>query len=181
MDESFKSRFGDGHLNWETPTTEEQHDKYLYDPEQPVPTKGGPLLLPAKIKGGAVNQSQLEERSDILCYTSYTLEQDYTVIGNVSATLYAASSPLDTDFVVRLVDVHPDGKAVNITDGIIRASARESYPQAGVFKPTESSFIEPDRVYKYTIDMWATAVTFKAATVFESRYLAVIFLVGIVI
>ncbi|WP_078427640.1 CocE/NonD family hydrolase [Alkalihalobacterium alkalinitrilicum] len=156
------TRFGNGHLNWEKPNTEEQHDTYLYDPEQPVPTKGGPLLLPAKVKGGAVDQSQLEERSDILCYTSEVLEQDYTVIGNVSATLYAASSARDTDFVVRLVDVHPDGKAVNITDGIIRASARESYPEPGLFQPTNPSLIEPERIYKYSVDMWATAMTFKA-------------------
>jgi putative CocE/NonD family hydrolase len=81
------------------------------------------------------------------------------VLGGVSVTLYAASSAPDTDFVARLVDVYPDGRAIAVTDGIIRASARESYPEPGVVRPVPSSPIEPDRVYEYRIDLWATGLT----------------------
>jgi uncharacterized protein len=98
----------------------------------------------------------------VLVYTSEVLEEDYIVVGAVYATLYAASSALDTDFVARLVDVYPDGSAIVVTDGIIRASARDSYPAPGVIEPVEPTLIKPDEVYEYVIDMWATALTFKA-------------------
>jgi putative CocE/NonD family hydrolase len=64
--------------------------------------------------------------------------------------------------VARLVDVHPDGRAIGVTDGIIRASARESYPGPGVVKPVEPTPIKPGEVYEYVIDLWATGITFKA-------------------
>jgi putative CocE/NonD family hydrolase len=80
----------------------------------------------------------------------------------VYATLFAASSAPDTDFVARLVDVYPDGWAIGIADGIVRASARESYPAPGVIESAGPSPIEPGRVYEYCIDLWATGITFKA-------------------
>ena len=64
-------------------------------------------------------------------YTSEVLDAPYTVIGAVWVTLFAASSAADTDFVARLVDVHPDGRAINLADGIIRLSCRAGYPAAG--------------------------------------------------
>ena len=84
------------------------------------------------------------------------------MIGTVYATLCAASSAPDTDFVARLVDVHPDGRAIGVTDGIIRASARESYPAPGVIEPKEPLPITPGEVYEYVIDMWATGIVFNA-------------------
>jgi putative CocE/NonD family hydrolase len=137
-------------------------DEYDYDPRNPVPVIGGALLMPQIYRAGARDQRPNEERPDVLVYTSEELAEDYTVIGPVYATLYAASSAPDTDFVARLVDVYPDGRAIEVTDGIIRASARESYPAPGVIKPTQPTLIKPGEVYEYTIDLWATGITFKA-------------------
>jgi putative CocE/NonD family hydrolase len=72
----------------------------------------------------------------------------------VKAVLYAMSSAVDTDWVVRLSDVHPDGRSILIVDGILRARYRES--------TREPKLIEPDRVYRYDIDLWATSNVFKA-------------------
>jgi putative CocE/NonD family hydrolase len=110
---------------------------------------------------GARDQREIEARPDVLTYTSEPLAEDYTVLGAVYAKLFASSSAPDTDFVVRLVDVYPDGRAVGISDGIIRASARESYPAPGVISPTPPSPIEPGEVYEYCVDLWATGNTFK--------------------
>lgn len=153
------TRSGDGELSVEAPGGEPE-DTYDYDPEDPVPTLGGALLMPPVYRPGARDQSPNEDRPDVLCYTSDTLESGYTVLGAVHATLYAASSAPDTDFVARLVDVYPDGRAIGVADGIIRAGARESYPEPGVVQPVEPSPIEPERVYEYTIDLWATGITF---------------------
>ena len=153
------TRSGDGSLSREKPG-EEPEDAYDYDPEDPVPTLGGALLMPPVYRPGARDQGPNEERPDVLCYTSETLESGYTVLGAVYVTLSAASSAPDTDFVARLVDVYPDGRAIGVADGIVRASARESYPEPGVIRPIEPSPIEPERVYEYTIDLWATGITF---------------------
>ena len=136
-------------------------DEYDYDPKDPVPTVGGALLMPGVYRAGARDQQPIEERQDVLVYTSEELAEDYTAIGNVHATLYAASSAPDTDFVARLVDVFPDGRAIGVTDGIIRASARESYPSPGVIEPVEPSPIVPGEIYEYVIDLWATGITFE--------------------
>ena len=139
---------------------DERPDEYDYDPEDPVPTVGGAALM-APIQGvGPRDQRSIEERPDVLTYTGPLLENPYTVLGDVSATLFAASSAPDTDFIARLVDVYPDGRAIGVTDGIIRASARESYPAPGVVRPTKPSRITPGEVYEYSIDLWATGITF---------------------
>ena len=150
---------GGGALSREAPGAE-LPDEYDYDPRDPVPTVGGPILLSPIHRPGARDQRKAEERSDVLVYTSEVLREDYTVLGAVHATLFAASSAPDTDFVARLVDVHPDGRAMGVTDGIVRASARESYPAPGVIRPVAPSPIEPGEVYEYAIDLWATGITF---------------------
>jgi putative CocE/NonD family hydrolase len=109
-----------------------------------------------------VDQRPIEDRRDVLVYTSEPLNSDYTVIGRIYSVLYAASSAPDTDFVVRLTDVYPDGRSINVADGIIRASARESHPAPGVIDPNEPSLISPGEVYEYVVDMWATGIMFKA-------------------
>ncbi len=111
---------------------------------------------------GARDQRPHEERPDVLVYTSEVLQSDYTVMGPVHATIFAASSAPDTDFVARLVDVHPDGRAIVVTDGIVRASARESYPAPGVIRPAKPSLVEPGQVYEYCVDLWATGISFRA-------------------
>ncbi len=135
---------------------------YDYDPEDPVPTVGGPILMAPIHRAGPRDQRPVEARQDVLVYTSPPLESPYTVLGSVYVTLFAASSAPDTDFVARLVDVHPDGRAMGVADGILRASARESYPVPGVIKPVAPSPIEPGEVYEYAIDLWATGITFLA-------------------
>jgi len=170
-----------GYEEWPVPGAHEEHwylqsggvlareeparsdpDEYDYDPKDPVPTIGGGLLMPQIYRAGARDQRPNEGRPDVLVYTSETLEEDYTVIGNVYAAVFAASSAVDTDFVARLVDVYPDGRAIGVTDGIIRASARETYPAPGVIEPKKPSSIEPGEVYEYFIDLWATGITFGA-------------------
>jgi uncharacterized protein len=58
--------------------------------------------------------------------------------------------------------VHPDGRAIVLTDGIVRASARESYPAPGVIRPAKPSLVEPGQVYEYCVDLWATGISFRA-------------------
>ncbi len=149
-----KSLRGDGTLSPEPPRSESA-DVYVSDPRNPVPTKGGGLCCwPAAVPGGAFDQRPVEERSDVLVYTTPVLEHDVEVTGPVSVTLFAATSAVDTDFAAKLVDVHPDGYARNLTDSIIRGRYRETREKATLLTPGE--------VYEYTIDLWATSNIFKA-------------------
>jgi hypothetical protein len=131
-------------------------DQYIYDPAHPVPTHGGALLMAPEYRPGPYDQRPIESREDVLVYTSEVLPNDLEVTGPIKVHLWAASSAPDTDFVARLVDVHPDGYAQNLTDGIIRARYR-------AFERGEApGLIEPDVVYAYEIDLWATSNLFKA-------------------
>ncbi|MCA1688301.1 MAG: CocE/NonD family hydrolase [Actinobacteria bacterium] len=150
-----------GQLAREAPGRSEP-DEYDYDPKSPVPTIGGAILMAPIHRPGARDQRPNEERPDVLVYTSEVLQDDYTVLGPVHTTIFAATDAPDTDFVARLVDVHPDGRAIVVTDGIIRASARESYPAPGVVRPAKPSPIEPGRVYDYCVDLWTTGIAFRA-------------------
>ncbi|MGY0064103.1 CocE/NonD family hydrolase [Streptomyces sp. LZ34] len=148
-----------GLLDRQAPPSSEP-DSYTYAPKDPVPTLGGATLLPSRYPPGPHDQRDVEQRPDVLSWTSTALDRPYTVLGSVHATLYAASSAPDTDFVARLVDVHPDGTAIALTDGIIRASARDSHPVPGTVRPVSPTPIRPDAVYRYVVDLWATATTF---------------------
>ena len=150
----------DGSLRRERGGAGDEPARYDYDPDDPVPTIGGPILMADIHRPGPRDQRPIESRPDVLVYTGPTLEEAYTVLGSVYVTLFAASSAPDTDFVARLVDVYPDGRAICVCDGIIRASARESYPAPEVVRPVEPSPIEPGEVYEYVIDLWATGITF---------------------
>ena len=145
---------GDGLLSPDAPGSEPA-DVYVSDPRDPVPTRGGAVTgWPAAMPGGAFDQRPIEERTDVLVYTSPVLERDLEVTGPLGVTLYAATSAVDTDFTAKLVDVAPDGYARNLSDGIIRGRYRESKTQAQPLTPGE--------VYAYTIDLWATSNVFKA-------------------
>ena len=150
----------DGSLRREPGGTGDKPASYDYDPQDPVPTVGGSILLADIHRPGPRDQRGIEARPDVLVYTGPLLKSPYTVLGPVYATLFAASSAPDTDFVARLVDVYPDGRAICVTDGILRASARESYPAPRVIRPVAPSPIEPGEVYEYVIDLWATGITF---------------------
>ncbi|MBI3979851.1 MAG: CocE/NonD family hydrolase [Chloroflexi bacterium] len=146
------SLFGDGELST-TPPTDEPADSFTYDPANPVPTLGGPnFVLPETI--GARDRRPVERRDDVLVYTTAPLAEDVEVTGPIDLNLYAASSVPDTDFTATLVDVHPDGRAIILCDGIVRARARESLEE-----PTS---IDPGKVYAYRIPLWETSNVFKA-------------------
>jgi len=148
------SKNGDGSLGTENPQTEAP-DVFLYNPADPVPTTGGALCCnPYYAAGGAYDQNQVEERQDVLVYSTSPLERDVEVTGPVTVTLWASTSATDSDFTAKLVDVCENGCARNLTDGIIRARYRDS-----MSKPT---LLEPGLVYCYEIDLWATSNVFKA-------------------
>jgi putative CocE/NonD family hydrolase len=98
------------------PDSAEQPDAFRYDPTDPTPAAGGIGML----TGGAVDNRALEARPDVLVFTSETLADPLTVLGPVHADLFVTSSIDHTDFFVRLCDVHPDGRSVNICDGLQR-------------------------------------------------------------
>ena len=143
---------GDGRLDTRAPGSTAGTDTYTYDPRDPVPTRGG-NLLPPRLGPGPVDQAPLAAREDVLVFATEPLERDTEVTGPITVTLYAASSARDTDFTAKLVDVHPDGKAYNLADSIIRARFRNSFE-----KP---ELLEPGKVYAYTIDLLATSNVFK--------------------
>jgi putative CocE/NonD family hydrolase len=147
---------GDGGLSLEPPT-DEPADCYHYDPRDPVPTFGGATFLPGVWVGanaGPRDQRMVESRSDVLCYSTVPLERPLEVVGPVGLVLFASSSARDTDFVGKLVDVAPDGRAEILTDGILRARYRESL--------SEPSLLEPGRVVELHVDLGATAYRFPA-------------------
>jgi putative CocE/NonD family hydrolase len=149
-----------GSLRREAGAAGDEPARYDYDPDDPVPTVGGSILMADIHRPGPRDQREIEGRPDVLLYTSPVLESPHRVLGSVYVTLFAASSAPDTDFVARLVDVYPDGRAICVADGILRASARESYPAPGVVRPVAPSPIEPGAVYEYVIDLWAAGITF---------------------
>jgi putative CocE/NonD family hydrolase len=146
------SAHGDGLLTPEAPGTEAE-DVYLYDPRRPVPTVGGAHLMPG-YNIGPRDQRGVEERDDVLCYTTPILEYPVEVTGPIELVLYVSSSARDTDFTGKLVDVYPDGRAEILTDGILRARYRDS-----LSAPT---LMEPGQIYELHLDLWATSNLFKA-------------------
>ena len=146
---------GDGVLYTRPPGEEEPPDVYLYNPDNPVPTKGGALCCnPYFAANGAFDQREIESRPDVLVYTTAPMYQAVEVTGPITVTLWAATSAPDTDFTAKLVDVCEDGCARNLTDGIIRARYRDSSSQA--------SPVEPGKPYEYIIDLWATSNVFQS-------------------
>jgi hypothetical protein len=130
-------------LSVDTPV-ESEPDQYRYDPADPTPNVGGAIL---NMKAGAKDNRSLETREDVLVYTSEILKDDLEVIGSVNAELFVKSSLEYTDFFVRLCDVYPSGKSINICDGILRLRPGQPAP-------------ENDGVIKIIIEMWSTAYRF---------------------
>jgi putative CocE/NonD family hydrolase len=146
----------DGWLSTTVPRSEPP-EVFSYDPCDPVPTIGGQTFLPGlriAANSGPRDQRDVEHRPDVLLFTTLPLTRDVDVVGPVVLKLYASSSALDTDFTGKLVDVHPDGSSVILTDGILRARYRYSLSAP---KP-----LHPGEVYELLIDLWGTANRFKA-------------------
>jgi putative CocE/NonD family hydrolase len=100
---------------------------------------------------GPRDNRQVEARQDVLVYTGPALDQDVEVIGEVNAELFVRSSLEHTDFFVRLCDVDPGGKSVNISDGLVRLCPSDpGRPVVG-----------EDGVWKVSVKMWATAHSFR--------------------
>lgn len=134
---------GDGTLSIDSPKNDEP-DHYTYNPANPVPAHGGgnsPKTKP--VIWGAMDQRAVEARKDVLVYTSDPLPYDCEVAGPITVHLFASSSARDTDWTAKLVDVAPDGFAMNLTDGILRARYRHSF--------AHPELLQPGRVYEYTI------------------------------
>ena len=143
---------GDGELASKAPGGD-QADVYLYDPRRPVPTLGGRVMNPSTANAaGAVDQRKAEARDDVLCYTTPALERPVEVTGHISLTLFVSSSAADTDFTGKLVDVFPDGRAIFLTDGILRARYRTSL--------AEPEPLTPGEVYEVTLDLSVTSNVF---------------------
>ena len=145
---------GDGTLSTTPPATESP-DQYVYDPADPTPTQGGPVLGdPIRIPPGPLDQRAVESRSDVLIYTTPAFEKDTDVSCPISLELYVNSSAVDTDFTGKVVDVWPNGFAQHLTEGILRARYRKSMEKV--------EFMNPGEVYKLTIDLWSTSNVFLA-------------------
>jgi putative CocE/NonD family hydrolase len=128
-------------------------DRYVFDPADPAPTHGGAVCCnPEVLPWGPMDQRAVEQRKDVLVYTSKPLKRDVEAIGPVKAVLYVATNAKDTDFTAKLVDVFPDGSAHNLTDGILRLRYRNSLASPEPAKP--------GAVYKITIDAGVTGNVF---------------------
>lgn len=117
---------GDGQLNVTKPTLSESPDHFQYDPRHPVPTRGGAMLGP---RAGMALQNGIEARSDVLVYSSDVLKQATEITGLIKLILHISTDVPQTDFTAKLVDVYPDGRAYNISNGILRrAFSTEEQP-----------------------------------------------------
>jgi uncharacterized protein len=145
---------GNGSLSTTEPAGEKP-DQYVYDPNDPVPTIGGPLCCGALPTGiGPEDQRPAEGRGDVLIYSTPAFTKDTEITGPVSLELYAGTSAVDTDFTGKLVDVWPNGFAQNLTEGILRLRYRNSQERAELANPGET--------YHITLDLVATSNVFLA-------------------
>ena len=146
---------GDGELSADPPAVSESPDHFLYNPANPVPTNGGAHLggVPTLFNVGVQDQRGVESRGDVLVYTSEPLERDTEVTGYVTLDLWAATTAEDTDWTGKLVDVHPDGRTLNVCDGILRASYRDSLEAPSLVKSGE--------ICQLRVEVGPTAMLFR--------------------
>lgn len=129
-------------------------DSFTYDPMNPVPSIGGNVCCTGNaIKGGAFDQRMNEGRTDILVYTTDALKEGVEITGFIKSTLYLSSDVKDTDLTLKLIDVHPDGKAYNLDETIQRVRYREGYDK--------EVFMEEGKVYKVDLTPMSTSNYFK--------------------
>jgi putative CocE/NonD family hydrolase len=141
-----EASLNDGGLTFEAPGADEPPDRFTDDPADPPPG------LPGRGAAGPRDHRPIEGR--LLTYTTAPLARDLTVLGPVTAVLHGLSSAPDTDWVVRLCDVWPDGRSMSVCDGILRARYRRG--------PDRAELLVPDRVYRFEVDLWSTAQVFAA-------------------
>jgi len=143
---------GDGALA-EKPRWRVSEDHYVFDPNDPAPTRGGSVCCnPLVFPWGPMDQRPVEQRPDVLVYTTAPLKQDAEAIGPVRVVLWVSTSARDTDFTAKLVDVFPDGYARNLTDGILRLRYRNSLDKPEPVKEGE--------LYQVAVDAGVTSNVF---------------------
>lgn len=141
-----------GGLSTEIPGDKKAASSYQYDPTNPVPTVGGQNL---GRDVGPRDQREVGERQDYFRFETEVLDEDVIVAGHIDMELWAATDGLDTDFMVKLVDVYPDGYEALILDYPIRTRFREGQEAHQV------KMMEPGKPVKLNINMWSTAQTFE--------------------
>ncbi len=143
---------GDGELLLDAP--DDGLDTFDYDPANPVPSVGGQgCCYGPQSPIGPRNQRAVELREDVLVYSTEPLREPLEVAGDIEVSLYASTSAADTDFTAKLVDVHPDGTAINLGEGIVRGRFRDGVEAE---RP-----LVPGRVEHYRIPLQPTAVVFQ--------------------
>lgn len=145
----------DGQLHVERKPMQKGEVSFRYDPENPVPTVGGRNLF---LDSGPKDQRSIEERDDVLLFTTDALNEDLEVTGKVTAKIFLSSNSDETDVAVRLCDVYPDGRSILVTDGLTRVSA-----------------MELDKQREVEVDLWSTSIVFAKGhrirlTVTSSNY-----------
>lgn len=144
------SRRGDGRLSFTPPESAEPADSFVYDPGDPVPSHGGPVCTTGDAgMEGSFDQQQIEDREDVLVYSTDPLVDGIEVSGPVRVVLWVSSSAVDTDFTAKLIDVHPSGTAYNIQEGILRVRYREGFDR--------TVWMTPGEIHRIEIDLQATS------------------------
>lgn len=145
-----------GRLSADAPAADVEPSRFTFDPHDPVPTLGGANLMPtgeAAGMCGSVDQRPLDARTDVLRFVGDALAEPVTVIGPVRLTLHAATSAADTDWTAKLVDVHPDGTALNVVDGVLRARHRD---------PAHPTLLPAGEVHELVVELGAVGHRFRA-------------------
>ena len=149
-----QTMYGNGTLSLSKNSQPEGKDSFVYDPMNPVKSYGGGVCCTGNaVQGGSFDQRIMETRADILVYTSQPLEEGIEVSGFIEAHLYVSSDVKDTDFTVKIIDVHPDGRAYNLDETIQRARYRDGYDK--------EVFMDKGKVYKVSLSPMSTSNYFK--------------------
>jgi uncharacterized protein len=143
----------DNSLDIELPGSDGGGDTFTYDPSDPSPTVGGANLF---MEDGARDQRSVEARDDVVVYSSPILDEPIEVTGDLRAEIWITTDVPDTDIVVRLTDVYPDGRSILVADSIIRARFH-SCPDFAC-----EAFLEPGVPYLLTLDLGPTSIIFNA-------------------
>ncbi|MBX3529593.1 MAG: CocE/NonD family hydrolase [Rhizobiaceae bacterium] len=150
---------GDGVFSATMPARDEPSDSYRNDPLDPVPTIGGNNSIATMMQNSSIqvgpgpsDQTPIEKRRDVLVYTSEVLAEDLEVTGPLEAVLYASSDARDCDFVLRLSDVHPDGRSIFVAEGILRARHRNGFER--------TDLLEPGKMEEFRIRCYPTSMVF---------------------
>lgn len=152
--------YSDNSLSRKAPETTSEQVAFIHDPLNPVPTRGGCLLLSwneygtkRKVAPGIYDQRDIEQRPDVVTFTSEPLAEPLEVTGRLTARLFVASDRIDTDFAVKLTDVYPDGRSMNIADGLARCRYRKGFDRLTLLQPGQPTEIE--------VDLWSTSMVFN--------------------